>query len=813
MSSAEERREPISGFQLTLLAFATTLGLFVQDRSLFGECQVAAIGRRSNYLAELMTPPLNTKHIAFVGNYIPRRCGIATFTADICEAIAAEFPQADCIVGSVNDRAEGYLYPSRVRFEMAEQEIDSYRRAAEFLNLNNVEVVSVQHEFGIYGGPAGSHLLTFLREVRTPVVTTLHTVLAAPNDDQRSVMKELDTLSERFVVMAERGRMLLETVYSVDPEKIDVIPHGVIDMPFIDSNFYKDLFGVEGKTVILTFGLLSPNKGIEHVINAMPAILQQHPDVVYIVLGATHPKLLEAEGEVYREKLERLVEERGVGASVIFHNRFVSIDELKEFIGASDIYITPYLNEAQITSGTLAYTFGAGKALISTPYWHAQELLADDRGTLVPFADSAAIAEGVNHFLSNRTWMTALRKRAWKAGREMTWPVVARRYMESFERARAGLSVTTIDSSAARTLKHGNYPMPVLKLDHLFRMTDHTGIFQHAIYNVPNYHEAYCTDDNARAFIFTVLMQESLGPDPELDRLASTYLAFLWYAFDANSCRFRNFMSHERQWLEVHGSEDSHARALWAVGTALGRSQNEGHRNLCGLLFQRGLSPVGRFSSPRAWAFTIVAIEEYLRTFSGDRIVSQMRDTLTSMLADLYRANSTPDWRWFERIVTYDNAKLSHAMIVSGHSASQPEILEIGLTSLRWLLKVQTADAGHFAPIGCHGFWKRGGERARFDQQPLEAHAMVSACHAAYAVTRDPFWKTSARRCFEWFLGRNDLGLSLYDPTTGGCRDAMLQDHLNQNQGAESSLAFYLSFAELTLSANAVKSAGGACAA
>ncbi len=747
-----------------------------------------------------MEKNLNTKHIAFLGDYVPRRCGIATFTADICEAIAAEFPEAQCIVGSVNDRPEGYDYPARVRFEIAERELDSYRRAAEFLNINNVEIVSLQHEFGIYGGAAGSHILEFLREVRMPVVTTLHTVLRDPNPDQREVMKQLDALSQRFIVMAERGRQMLETVYGIAPEKIDLIPHGVIDIPFIDSNFFKDLFHVEGKTVLLTFGLLSPNKGIEHVINAMPTILKQHPDVVYIVLGATHPNLIAAEGEVYREKLQRLACELGVTDNVIFHNDFVTLEELKEFIGAADIYITPYLNEAQITSGTLAYTFGAGKALISTPYWHAQELLAEERGILVPFADSEAVANGVNHFLSNPTLMTAMRKRAWKAGREMTWPVVARRYMESFERARASLSVPSVEMAAARKVENANYPVPPLKLDHLFKMSDHTGIFQHAIYNVPNYHEAYCTDDNARAFIFTVMMQELDLPEPKLDRLASSYLAFLWYAFDANTCRFRNFMSHERKWLELHGSEDSHARALWAVGTALGRSQNEGHRNLCGLLFQRGLPPVVRFSSPRAWAFTLIAIHEYLRTFSGDRVVSQTRDVLANMLVDLFRANSSPDWQWFERTVTYDNAKLSHAMILSGHWTGQTDILDIGLVSLRWLLEAQTAEGGHFAPIGCNGFWVRGGEKARFDQQPLEAHAMVSACIEAFAVTHDEFWRKAARRCFEWFLGRNDLGQPLYDSTTGGCRDALLQDHLNQNQGAESSLAFYLSYAELTRS-------------
>ena len=735
-----------------------------------------------------------TSHLAFVGDYVPRRCGIATFTADICEAIAEEFPKTKCIVGSVNDRAEGYDYPGRVRFEIEEKEIASYRRAAEFLKINNVEVLSVQHEFGIYGGPAGSHLLELMRGVRMPVVTTLHTVLAEPDADQRLVMAELDKLSKRFIVMADRGQHLLETVYGVDPGKIDLIPHGVIDMPFMDSNFYKDEFGVEGKTVLLTFGLLSPNKGIEYVIEAMPTILERHPDVVYMVLGATHPNLLASEGEKYRNKLEALAQQLGIQDKVIFHNRFVALEQLKEFIGAADIYLTPYLNAAQVTSGTLAYAFGAGKAIISTPYWHAQELLDGERGILVPFANAPAIATGVNNILSEPTRMTAMRKRAWKQGRDMTWPVVARRYMESFGRARESMSEGF--TVTARTPPPPP-PMPELKLRHLETMSDHTGIFQHAIYNVPNFHEGYCTDDNARAFILTVLLEELGMSSEKVERLASSYLAFLWYAFDGNTCRFRNFMSYSRQWLELHGSEDSHARALWAVATALGRSKNVGHRKLCALLFQRGLPPVARFSSPRAWAFTLISIHEYLRTLSGDRVVGKMRDTLTSMLVGLFHANASADWQWFERIATYDNAKLSHALILSGYWTSQGETLDIGLRSLRWLLEAQTTPDGHFAPIGCHGFWPRGGEKARFDQQPLEAHAMVSACLEAFFVTRDDFWHAAARRCFDWFVGRNDLGQPLYDATTGGCRDALLQDHLNQNQGAESSLAFSLSWAEL----------------
>ncbi len=738
------------------------------------------------------TPP--TSHLAFVGDYVPRRCGIATFTADLCEAIAAEFPRMKCIVGSVNDRAAGYDYPERVRFEIAEQDPASYRRAAEFLNINNVEVLSVQHEFGIYGGPAGEYLLELLRGVHMPVVTTLHTVLAAPSAAQRAVMAELDARSNRFVVMADRARQLLEDVYAVAPEKIDLIPHGVIDMPFMDSNFFKDEFDVEGKTVLLTFGLLSPNKGIEKVIEAMPAILAQNPAVVYLVLGATHPNLLATEGERYRESLERRAQELGVAGQVIFHNRFVALDELKAFIGAADIYLTPYLNEAQVTSGTLAYAFGAGKAIVSTPYWHARELLDGDRGVLVPFADAEAIAGAVNAILAEPTRMTAMRKRAWKQGRDMTWPVVARRYMESFRLARESMSAVPPAPEVAPATP---LALPPLRLDHLLTMSDHSGIFQHAIYNVPNFHEGYCTDDNARAFIFTVLLAELRPPTPELERLASGSLAFLWYAFDGNTCRFRNFMSYSRQWLELHGSEDSHARALWAVATALGRSPNAGHRNLCALLFQRGLPPVARFSSPRAWAFTLIAIHEYLRTLSGDRVVAQMRETLTTLLVGLYRANATPDWSWFERIATYDNAKLSHALILSGYWTSQGETLAIGLDSLRWLLEAQTAPDGHFAPIGCHGFWPHGGEKARFDQQPLEAHAMISACLEAFSVTRDPFWRVAARRCFDWFLGRNDLGQPLYDESTGGCRDALLQDHLNQNQGAESSLAYALSWVEL----------------
>src|SRR3984957_1802443 len=742
----------------------------------------------------------NIKQIAFLGDHLPRQCGIATFTADICDAIATEFPECQCVVGAVNDRPEGYDYPDRIRFEIDEKELDSYRRAADFLNINNVEIVLVQHEFGIYGGPAGNHLLALLRDVHMPVVTTLHTVLREPNPDQHALMRQLDELSSRFIVMAERGKGFLQEIYGIAPEKVDVIPHGIPDMPFIDPSFNKDQFGVEGKTVLLTFGLLSPNKGIEHVIEALPSILQLHPNVVYIILGATHPNVIAREGESYRLRLERLAEDRGVASHVIFYNRFVTLEELKEFIGAADIYITPYLSESQITSGALAYTFGAGKAVISTPYWHAKELLANDRGLLVPFANAKAIAEGVQRFLSDPVLMTATRKRAWKLGRGMIWPVIAKLHMKSFERARASLSVRPRQAFAARTLDNRPYELPPLKLDHLFRMTDNTGIFQHAIFNVPNFAEGYCTDNNARAFILTLLLEDttSVATQRQFARQTSIYLAFLWNAFDQETCRFRNFMNHQRRWLELAGSEDSHARALWAVGTALGRSKNEGHRNLCALLFQRGLPTVEHFTSPRAWAFALLAIHEYLRAFSGDRNANLLREILTNRLVELFRTNSSKDWVWFEPVVTYDNARLSQAVILTGYWTSRGDVVEIGLRSLRWLVEQQKADGDHFAPIGSNGFWTRGDECARFDQQPLEAYAMIAACVEACSLTRDLTWQRAARRCFEWFLGRNDLGESLYDSSTGGCRDALHSDRVNQNQGAESTLAFHLALAEMT---------------
>ena len=741
-----------------------------------------------------------SQRIAFLGDYLPRLCGIATFTHDLCEAVATAAPATECFVGAVNDREAGYDYPQRVRFELLEKDLDSYRRAADFLNFNNTDLLCVQHEFGIYGGPAGSHLLALLKEVRMPVVTTLHTVLSDPNAAQRLAMDELAGRSDRLIVMAQKGAEILRETYRVPEAKIDVIAHGIPDMPLVDPSFYKPQFGVEGREVLLTFGLLSPGKGIEYVIEALPEIVRQHPNVVYLVLGATHPHLVAREGERYRLSLERLAEDRGVKENVIFYNRFVSLNDLKEFIGATDVYLTPYLNEAQVTSGTLAYVFGAGKAVVSTAYWHAQELLAEGRGVLVPFRDPQAISEGVCGLLADPTRMEKIRQATYAMGREMIWPATAQRYLESFQHARADRKALPRAAFGGWTLGNRPYELPPPRLDHIVRMSDGTGIFQHALFNVPDFHHGYCTDDNARAFILCNLLDElgSTPPGQNLEGLATSYLAFLASALNRDTGRFRNFMSHGRQWLEPAGSEDSHGRALWALGTGAARSRNEGRRRLSAQLFDYGLAAVEDFTSPRAWAFALLGLHEYLREFPDKAAVRAVRERLTGKLVTLWRNCATENWPWFETSATYDNARLCQALLLSGQWMPDREALEIGLKSLRWLVSIQKTQAGCFRPIGSDGFYQRDGSRADFDQQPVEAQAMVAACLEASRATQDATWVREAKRAFEWFLGRNDLGLPLYDFGNGGCGDGLHHDRVNENQGAESSLAFHLSLAEMS---------------
>ena len=730
-----------------------------------------------------------TERIGFLGTYLPRHCGIATFTSDLTGAFAAQFPRISRVVVAMNDPGRRHAYPSDVRFEIPENDPDAYLRAADFLNVNAIDVLSLQHEYGIFGGKAGRHVLLLLRALRVPVVTTLHTVLGAPDESQFNVLRDLAALSQRLVVMSDRGASLLRERYGVAPGKIDLIPHGSPTVPA--SAEAKERLGLLGHTVLLTFGLLSPDKGIEYVIDALPAILARHPDVIYVVLGTTHPHVREQHGEEYRVALAARARELGVEANVMFHDRFVSAEELADFLGAADICLTPYLQPEQVTSGALAYAVGAGRAIISTPFRYAAELLSEGRGILVPWRDAPAIASAVSDLVTDDDERRALGKRAGVLGQGMHWPAIAQQYVDSFARARSGYAESAHARAAAGTLADRPTALPDLNLAHLRRLTDDTGMLQHARYSVPRYGDGYCLDDNARALLLMAAIEDSGTDEGAMVRaLADRYLAFVSHAFDRESHRFRNFLSFGRAWTEPHGSEDSHGRAVWSLGTVVGRSETPGARSLAGDLFHAALPAIVRFDSPRAWAYTLLGIDEYLSAFTGDRSVEATRDALAARLLDLYRRVEKHDWPWFEDHVTYCNARMPEALIVSGLRMRHAGMVDAGIASLAWLCSVQVADNGFFAPIGTEGFFRRGTTAARFDQQPVEACGVVSACLAAQRATGDVQWAVRARQTFEWFLGRNDLRVPLYDPATGGCRDGLHTDRANENQGAESTLSF-----------------------
>jgi len=743
--------------------------------------------------------PVLPSRVAVIGNYLPRKCGIATFTTDLCDALHTKYDATELLALPVNDTAEGYSYPARIRFELSQDELASYRQAADFLNFSNIDLVCLQHEYGIFGGPAGAHILELLRRLQMPVVTTLHTVLRDPNTDQHIVMQEIAALSDRMIVMSRQSSEILQEVFHVPISKIDLIPHGIPDLAFTDPTFYKDAFGTEGKDVLLTFGLLSPNKGIENVIQALPAILSRHSNVVYMVSGVTHPHVLRHEGEKYRQSLQKLARDLGVEANVIFRNRFVSPEELVELIGAADIYITPYKHKGQVVSGTLAYALSAGKAIISTPYLHAIELLDEERGVLVPFDDPEAIAAKTIELLDNGTARHAMRKRAYLYSRDMVWNRVAQQYMGSFERVYNERLRNPRATFSAQNTEKALDRLPAIKLDHLHRMTDHTGIVEHAVFVVPNYPEGYSTDDNARALIVSILLEEfgSSTLAASLD-LASRYLAFLWLAFDPLTKRFRNCLSYERQWQEPEGSEDSHGRALWGLGTVLGRTKDAGLRGAAGRLFELAVPVAIEFKSPRACAFALLGLQEYLESFPGDRAALNVADALANRLLDSYHANRSADWKWFENVLAYSNARLPQALIRAGMRSENEAMVSAGLEALDWLATVQRCEIkGHFVPIGSHGFYSTKTEKARFDQQPVEACAAVSAFLQAYRATGKGRWRKEAWTAFNWFLGDNDLQIALYDPTTGGCRDGLHPDRANENQGAESTLSFLMALLEM----------------
>ncbi|MHB0871362.1 MAG: glycosyltransferase family 4 protein [Chloroflexota bacterium] len=737
-----------------------------------------------------MTTGIRDCSIALIGSYLPRHCGIATFTSDLATAMANETSQGRVQVVAINDAPGGYRYQPEVHFEINQSQLADYRLAAEFLNMSRVDVVYVQHEYGIFGGQDGDHIIKLLRSLRMPVITTLHTILKEPTPSQHRVIGDLATVSDRVVIMSETGARFLRDIYQIPNHKIEYIPHGVPDTPFVDPNYYKDQFGVEGKKVILTFGLLSPNKGVENVIQALPKVISAHPDVVYLVLGATHPHVKRTQGESYRLQLQQLATRIGVDDHVVFHNRFVELNELSEFLGAADLYATPYRNEAQTVSGTLSYAMSSGKAVISTPYWYASEMLAAGRGRIVPFDDPTAMATEIIDLLTDDVERHAIRKRAYIHCRSHVWREVAKRYLEVFDQVRQERQVAPRRTFQAPTVRTTTMALPEIRLDHMARLTDDVGILQHAIYSVPDRAHGYCTDDNARALVVATLARPYYSDVQSLDRLTDRYISFLQHAFSPEAAVFRNLLGYDRRWLEEEGSQDSQGRALWALGVAASSSDDERLRAVAAVLFRQAIPTAERLSSPRAVAFALLGVDNYMQRLPGDSSAKRLREVLAERLMCAFAPDNGGNWQWPDTLVTYSNASLPHALISAGQWLGRRDMVETGLDVLRWLLSLQTVD-GHFVPIGNDGWCGRdGSRRARFDQQPIEADTTIGACVEAFRITGDREWLGEAMHSFRWFLGDNDLGVPVYDEATGAGFDGLEATGLNQNQGAESTLAW-----------------------
>ncbi|HUU85296.1 MAG TPA: glycosyltransferase family 4 protein [Phycisphaerae bacterium] len=735
--------------------------------------------------------------VAIISSYVPRRCGIASFTHDLATALARHVHHQPLQDGgrvqivAMNDGETEYNYGPEVIVTLHQHRRQDYRNAADVINNSRAQVVSLQHEYGLFGGREGDYLFELLDRLHKPLVSTLHTVLAEPTQERRNVLRRIGLRSSAVVVMAERARALLDQVYDVPPDRIRLIHHGVPDLPFGDTEPFKERFGLCNQPIILTFGLLSPGKGIDMMLDALARVVPDHPDLAYIVLGVTHPGVRRESGELYRISLERRAVELGIQNNVLFHNRYVSAEDLCEFLQAADLYVTPYRSKEQITSGTLAYALASGRAIISTPYWHAQELLADGRGRLVDFGDVQALAATVRELLNDPNRREAIRRAAHAYGRRMIWPRVAQDYAEVFT------DVRCVPAEAAPALAVGRksimrMSLLDLHLDHFFVMTDDTGMLQHARYATPNRHHGYATDDNARAVIVGAMIWSQLHDERILPRL-QVYLSFLHDALDTETGRFRNFLSYDRRWLDHDGSDDGQGRVLWALGYLISHAPNDPMERLATDLFRAALAQLASLKGPRSWALAILGLHYALRQAKDQASLRGLLAGLADRLDQHFVGNEAPDWHWCEDLVTYDNGRLPQALITAGLTLDRTDMVERGLRVLRWLLDVQTAEAGHLSIIGNKGWYVRGKERPVYDQQPLEPAALIAACKAAYRASGGDQWLVEMRRCFEWYLGRNDHGISMIDFKTYGCHDGLQADGINQNQGAEAILSWLLS--------------------
>ena len=714
--------------------------------------------------------------IALIGGFTPRRCGIATFTADIYDSLTAASPDIDVDVYAMTTALSNMTFDDPVTATIAEGDPESFKAAAGQIERSGVDVVWLQHEFGLFGGPAGSMIFELIDHIAVPLIVTMHTVLPNPDPAQLDVMKRLVARGSKLVVMSQHGRALLHSVYGADTDQIILIPHGVPDRPFGRSAQFKAKFGFEGRKVLLTFGLLSPGKGVEAVIAALPDIVADHPELLYCVAGATHPNLVAREGEAYRERLHAQAASLGVENNIHWIDTFLETPKLLDLIEAADIYVTPYPGAAQSTSGTLSYAVALGKAVVSTRYVHAVELLADDHGVLVPFNDSAAITQAINELLDNPDHLAALQQRAYARGRDMVWPLFAAQCL------------AVIDD-----VKVTAPPMPqvgAIGIEGLLRICDSTGILQHSIHSVPDRAHGYCVDDNARALMLVNRLGESA--EPYRSRMATTFAAFVQSAWNDDAGEYRNFMGYGRNWLEDIGSEDSCGRTLWALGATALEGHSPSLRRWAHGLFERTASSAGDFGSPRAIAFSMLGADYLLEADPEHQAARSILNDGADRLSERFTAASRPDWPWFETLLAYDNCRLSEAMIRAGLRLDRSDVTACGVETMRWIFAQQTADAGHFRPIGSDSFGREHGNPMPFDQQPVEVWAAIDGASAAFDATGDAIWFVHAQRAYDWFDGANDRGVAVGNRVTGSCHDGINPRGLNWNEGAESVLAYQL---------------------
>ena len=724
---------------------------------------------------------------ALIGTYPPRECGIGTFSRNLFAAMTQPGTDGtnEGVVIAMDDQQDSYDYPPEVEFRIRQEQQGDYLEAARFINLSGADVCVLEHEFGIFGGQNGIYILPLIHRLEIPLIVTLHTVLKTPSYNEKAITLEICKMATRIVVMTNKAIEFLTEIYGIPADKIVLIEHGVPDVRFDHEKAKKD-FKLSNRKILLTFGFISRNKGIETAIRALPDVVARHPDVIYIVLGKTHPAVLRHAGEEYRIFLLRLVKKLQLDKHVVFVNEFMNEKELFKYLHASDIYITPYLNEAQITSGTLSYAVGAGSAVLSTPYWHAAELLAEERGRLFDFNDSEQLAGILLDLLDSPEKLATLRNNAAAYGEKITWPKIGNRYNE----LAAQLVSHQLNQPAKTETGFDPLILPPFALDHIRRMTDDTGIIQHAKFGIPNLKEGYCLDDNARALLM-VLMAYKQKKHPLALELSPVYLSYIHYMQNEDGT-FRNFLSFSRNFLDEVGSEDSFGRAIWALGYLLGNAPNDAYYQTGKEIFFDAAPNFDQLKSIRSIANTIIGISYYLKTNPSDEGMIERLRAMTYGLVTEYRNTRTDDWRWFEQVLTYDNAMLPLALFHAAMVLHDETVGAIAMESMDFLTSHTFRD-GYLSVIGNEQWFQRDGSASNFAQQPLDVLAQVLMYHQAYHYTKDRVYLEKLYLSFMWFLGENDLRISLYDFETKGCCDGLERYGINRNQGAESTLSYLIS--------------------